>query len=155
MKGVILVLLAFWIMSQSNGQDVKIDCNWDTLTAKRIEIITLSTNIDCSRLSIKKTLAFIPAPEELNDVLPKELTENIDLNQYNLFISSCSTSGCKTPSVKCILFKDVTKQDTFLEVNIVEFGLCKIARPIIIAILVKKEDCPQLNTICFTKIQRN
>lgn len=45
MKGIILGLLAFWIMSQSHGQDVKINCNWDTLTAKRIEIITLPANI--------------------------------------------------------------------------------------------------------------
>jgi hypothetical protein len=86
--------------------------------------------------------------------LPKELIENIDLNKYNLFIRSCSTSGCKTPSVKCLLFKDETKQETFLNVNILEFGFCKIARPTIIAFLVKKVDCPQLNTICITKNNR-
>jgi len=102
MKGVILVLLAFWIMSQSNGQDVKIDCNWDTLTAKRIEIITLPTNIDCSRLSIKKKLAFIPAPEELNYVLIKKST-------YESAISSRGFSQIcwsRRSSIRCRYGKD-------------------------------------------------
>ncbi len=151
MKWIILSILTFWILSQSNAQDINIDCSWDTLYAKRIELIPLPMYFDCSGLKINKQIAFIPAPQELNEVLPKELIENIDLNQYNLFISSCSTSGCKTPSVRCRLFKDETKQETFLDINILEFGFCKIARPIIIAFLVKKEDCPQLNTICFNK----
>ena len=151
MKGIILGFVTFWAMSQLNGQEINIDCSWDTLNAKRIELIPLPMYFDCSGLRINKQIAFIPSPHELNEVLSEELIENIDLNQYNLFISSCSTSGCKTPSVKCLLFENETKQETFLEVNILEFGFCKIARPIIIAFLVKKEDCPQLNNICFTK----
>lgn len=150
-KGIILGLILFLAISQLSGQEINIDCSWDTLYAKRIELIPLPMYFDCSGLKINKQIAFIPAPQELNEVLSKELIENIDLNQYNLFISSCSTSGCKTPSVKCLLFKDETKQETFLDVSILEFGLCKIAIPIIIAFLVKKEDCPQMNTICITK----
>jgi hypothetical protein len=151
MKGIIIGFVIFLAMSQLNGQEINIDCSWDTLYAKRIELIPLPLYFDCSGLKINKQIAFIPAPQELNEVLSTELIENIDLNQYNLFISSCSTSGCKTPSVRCRLFKDETKQETFLDVNILEFGLCKILRPIIIAFLVKKEDCPQLNNICFIK----
>lgn len=150
-KGIILGLILFLAISQLNGQEINIDCSWDTVNAKRIELIPLPMYFDCSGLKINKQIAFIPAPQDLNEVLSKELIENIDLNQYNLFISSCATSGCKTPSVKYLLFKDETKQETFLDVTILEFGFCKIARPIIIAFLVKKEDCPQLNNICITK----
>lgn len=153
-KGIILGFVTFWAMSQLYGQEINIDCSWDTIHAKRIELIPLPMYFDCSGLKINKQIAFIPAPQELNEVLSKEMIENIDLNQYNLFISSCSTSGCETPSVKCLLFTDETKQATFLDVSILEFGLCKILRPILIAFLVKKEDCPQLNNICITKNNR-
>ena len=153
-KGIILGFVVFLAICQLNGQEINIDCSWDTLYSKRIELIPLPMYFDCSGLKINKQIAFIPAPQELNEVLSKELIENIDLNHYNLFISSCSTSGCKTPFVKCYLFKDETKQETFLDVSILEFGLCKILRPIIIAFLVKKEDCPQLNNICITKNNR-
>jgi hypothetical protein len=151
MKKVILGIMTLLIMYQLNGQEINIDCSCDTLNAKKIELISLPIYFDCSELKINKQIAFIPAPVELIYVLPKELIDNIDLNQYNLFITTYASSGCKTPSVKCTLYKDDSKQKTFLEVNILEFGFCKILRPIIVAFLVKKEYCPQMNNICFTK----
>lgn len=135
-------------MIQLYSQEINIDCAWDTISTKKVKIITLPTNFDCSRLKIGNPIAFIAAPEELYDVLPHELTDTLDLNKYNLFISSYPSSGCETPTINFYIYKD-NSQRTFLKVNIIEFGACMILRPLIISFLVKKDDCPFLDKICF------
>jgi len=151
MKGFILSFIVFLTMLQVNGQEFNIDCNLDTLSARKIKIITLPTYFDCSGLAVDNPIAFISAPEELYKVLPNELTNSLKLSQYNLFICITGSSGCKEPNVACSLFNDDSKNEAFFNATVTEFGVCKILRPLIISFLVKKEDCPSLNKGCFIK----